>query len=171
MTVNLFNRILNNEMSSVQALVSWISEQEEERLWQTIETLASNPELAQAVYADDVKNVMEFAQISLRQINETSKSNVNTELIRVLIITIICSVLVMSLVAFIAGLTGNRITRSITSKIENTDKPSDSSISNVVSIKSIDEKKHLTSITENKILSRISKVRNTEKINEAVQRR
>jgi len=171
MTVNLFNRTLNNEISSVQALVSWINEQEKERLWQTIETLSSNPELAQAVYADDVKNVMEFAQISLRQINETSISNVNTELTGVLIIVIICSVFVIALVALIAGFTGSRITRSIKKNSENTATSSDSNISNIASIKNINEEKHHINYLDNKVLLRIKKMRDAEKKNEIIQHR
>jgi len=115
MILNLFNRTINNEMLSVQSLISWINEQEEERLWQTLETLSSNPELARAVYKDDVKNVMEFAQISLRQINETSINTANIELINILIIIIICTVIVLILVAVVAGLTGRQITRSLQS--------------------------------------------------------
>ena len=109
MTINLFNRTLNNEMLSAQSLISWINEQEEERLWQTLDTLASNPELARAVYKDDVKNVMEFAQISLRQINEMSVNTANIELINIFIISIICTVILMILVAVAAGLTGRQL--------------------------------------------------------------
>ncbi|MCL2821244.1 MAG: hypothetical protein FWD38_10565 [Oscillospiraceae bacterium] len=116
MTINLLNRTINDEMSAVQSLLSWIHEQEEERLWHTINTLNSKPEFMEAVYADDVKKIMDFAQMSLRQINSNTIAAANAEIIRVFGITIACSIIVILLVAITAGLIGRKISRGITEK-------------------------------------------------------
>jgi len=173
MTANLFNRTLNNEINAMQSLVAWINEQEEQRLWQTIDTLAANPELAETVYNDDVRKVMEFAQISLRQINADSIATANAELIRVLIIIIICSILVMFLVALFAAIVGNRISRSIKNDYgndDNDDNDANKNLNIALSIKS-NEMKQLANVLENKVLSLVNSLSETEKVNEAIQRR
>jgi len=170
MTVNLFNRTLNNEMSSMQALVTWINEQEEERLWQTIDTLAANPELAETVYTDDVRKVMEFAQISLRQINTDSIAAANAELVKIFLTVIICSILVMFLVALIAGVVGRKISRSIQNSSDEKKHIADKNLNAALSIKS-NEMKQLANILEGKVLSLVKNISETEEINEAIQRR
>jgi len=170
MTVNLFNRTLNNEMTSMQTLVTWINEQQEERLWQTIDTLASNPELAETIYTDEVRKVMEFAQISLRRINTDSIASANSELIRVLIVVIICSILVMFMVALVAGIVGKKISSSLQNDSDNDDNDSKKNLNAALSIKS-NEMKQLAKVLEDKVLSLVKNIGETDKINEAIQRR
>ena len=170
MTVNLVDRTFNNEMSSMQALVKWINEQEEERLWQTINTLATNPELAETIYTDDVRKVMEFAQISLRQINADSIATANAELIRVLIVVIICSILVMLTVALVAGIIGKKISSSLQNDSDNDDHNSNLNLNAALSIKS-NEMKKLANVLEDKVLSLVKNINEAEEINEAIQRR
>jgi len=170
MTVNLVDRTFDNEMSSMQALVKWINEQEEERLWQTINTLAANPELAETIYTDDVRKVMEFAQISLRQINADSIATANAELIRVLIVVIICSILVMLTVALVAGIIGKKISSSLQNDSDNDDHNSNLNLNAALSIKS-NEMKKLANVLEDKVLSLVKNINEAEEINEAIQRR
>jgi len=159
MTINLFNRTINNEMSAVQTLVSWIHEQEEERLWYTIQNLSSKPELMEAVYADDVKKIMDFAQLSLRQINQDSIAAANAEIIRVLIIIIICSVSVMILVAIAAWIIGNRITRPIRNVTDYALEIADGNLDATISVKSNDEVGQLAEALAKTVKSLISSIR------------
>jgi len=168
MTVNVFNRTLNDEMSAIQTLVSWIREQEEERLWNTIQNLSSKPELMEAVYADDVKKIMDFAQVSLRQINQDSIAAVNAEIIRVLIVIIICSISVMLLVAIAAGMIGTRISQPIRKVTDYAKQVADGNLNASLSINNKGEIGQLASTFEKTVSSLIKSIRKEEALNKVI---
>jgi len=170
MTFNLLNNTLNDEMSSIQALVSWINQQQEERLWNTIETLAEKPELAEAVYSDDVKKVMDFAQMSLRQINADSLAAAKTELINVIIIIIISSIGVMSIVAIAAGLIGRRITRSIRKINDYAIQVADGNLNAKLEVTGNNDMAQLADIFKNTVSSLINEIKRTDELVEFIQR-
>ena len=169
MTVNLFNRTINNEMSAVQTLVSWIHEQEEERLWYTIQTLSTKPELLEAVYAEDVKKIMDFAQLSLRHINQDTIAVANAEKIRVLTVTTICSISVMILTAIAAGIIGNRITRPIRSVTNYALEVADGNLDATISLNNNDEVGHLAETFANTVSSLIGSIRKEEALHKIIR--
>jgi len=153
MTVNIFTRALRDEMSAVQSIFSWIQEQEEERLWYIIQNLSTAPELLETVYADDVEKIMDFAQISLQQINNSTLTTANSEIIRILVITVSCAIGVMFIIAVTAGLTGRQITKSIKKVIDYALQVANGDFNAALSVDSKDEVGQLADAFKNTVLS------------------
>jgi len=166
MTSNLLKRTLNNEMAAMQSLVGWIHEQEEGRLWHTIQVLAATSETVETAYAEDVSKIMEFAQLSLRQISANSITAANAEAIRVLIIIILCSLSVMFLIALAAGLIGNRIARPIRKLTDYAVQIADGNHNASLSVHNNDEMGQLANAMEATVSSLLKKLRDARAFNE-----
>ncbi|MDR2547101.1 MAG: cache domain-containing protein [Lachnospiraceae bacterium] len=81
LTNNLYNRIIYNDMSAMQALTERIQRQEEERLVQLAQMLTVMPELVEALHKNEVeelKNYLELAgeQLGLDLINITDTNGI-----------------------------------------------------------------------------------------------